>query len=200
MSEDAQHIERTEPQFDRREPTIGAIPDVPQPAARRPQAPPSIEENSRFLNAYALELAPGEGMVDNVEVRDAAGLSEFILTDRRLIVRGREHQTVYPLRNITRLAVVRHTRWWMVALGVGVSGVGAAAALLPAVLFPLSSQAHLYIAGGLFVLGLVLVGIGALRPLHSIEVRTLGGEIRLRLPRKDEALAGFVSSLAQRIR
>lgn len=201
MTEDAQRAEQADAQFERREPTIGAIPDVPpQPTARVPRPPAHIEENSRYLNAYALELAPGEGMVDNVEVRDVAGLTEFILTDRRLIVRGRDHQTVYPLRNITRLAVMRYMRWWLVALGVAVAGVGAAATLLPAVLFPLSNEAHLYIAGALFLLGLVLVGFGSLRPLYYVEVRTLGGEMRLKLGRKDEALAGFVSTLAQRIR
>lgn len=201
MKDDALRVDRTdEPDYDRREPTIGAVPAAPaeEAAAPPPQSPP--DTGRRPVQGYALDLAPGEGVVDNVELVDSGGLNHLVLTDRRLIIYGRHHQTVYPLRAISRLAIVKYIRWWMVALGVVLVVAGAAGAFMPALLFPLGNAELIYLSGGLFFAGVALVAIALLRPVTYVEIRSLGGDVKLRLTRNHEALAGFLSSLAQRIR
>jgi hypothetical protein len=191
-----------EAEDERREPTFSGVPDVPaeQNAQVPQQAPNRITAHRRLLRGYELELARGESMVDNVEVVDTGGLNQLILTDRRLIIHGRDHQTVYPLRAITRLAVVRYTRWWMVVLGFALAGTGAAATLLPAHLLPVGNIDIIYVCGGVFLSGLVLVAIALLRPVLYVEIKSLGGDMKLRLTRNHELLSEFLGSLSQRIR
>ena len=203
MTDDASQAKRAEPaEYERREPTIGAVPNAPAPEARGATPPRQnrIEANSRLLRGYELGLAQGEGVVDNVEVVDTSGLNQLLLTDRRLIVHGRDHQTIYPLRAITRLAVVKYIRWWMVLVGIALGAMGGIGAFIPTLLFPLSNEELIYLAGGLFFAGIVLVAIALLRPVLYVEIKSLGGDMKLRLTRNHEALAGFLSSLAQRIR
>jgi hypothetical protein len=192
----------TEPEVERREPTFSGVSDIPprkeldslQPAAAH------IESDRRLLRGYELELARGESMVDNVEVFDTGRLNQLILTDRRLIIRGRDHQTVYPLRAIMRLAVVKYVRWWMVVLGFALAGVGAAAAFLPRHLIPAGNIDFIYVCGGVVLLGLLLTAVALLRPVIYVEIKSLGGDMKLHLPRNREALSGFLGSLSQRIR
>jgi len=202
MKDDAaQHAQA--PPYERREPTIGTLTDVP--AREAPAAAPRREHrldesDERFLGALGLDLARGENIVDNVEVSAAGVLHHLVLTDRRLIVRGRDHQTIYPLRGISRLAVVKYIRWWIVVLGLALAMAGAAAAFLPTPLLPLGREEIVYLAGGLFAAGLGLSAFALLRPVLYVEIKTTGGQMRFPLRRKDEALAGFLTSLAQQIR
>lgn len=204
MKDEAQRVDRAdEPDYERREPRIGTAPDVP--AQGQTQAPPAPSQSradgeKRPLRGYALDLAQGESMVDNIEVADTIGLNHLVLTDRRLIVYGRDHQTVYPLRAISRLSIVKYIRWWMVALGVALGAAGAAGAFMPTLLFPLGSAELIYVCGALFFLGVALIAVALLRPQLYVEITSLGGDMRLRLTRNHEALADFVNSLAQRIR
>lgn len=202
MSDDAARAHRVEPENERREPTFSGVPDVPATGdIPGPEATPTrITIDRRLLHGYELDLARGESMVDNVEVVDTGGLNQLILTDRRLIIHGRDHQTVYPLRAITRLAVVKYIRWWMVVLGFALAGAGAAAALLPVQLVPVGNIDIIYVCGGVFVSGLVLMAIALLRPVLYVEIKSLGGDMKLRLTRNHELLSEFLSSLSQRIR
>ena len=203
MNDDAGRPHRAvEAENERREPTFSGVPDVPAGQEVQPpqQMPNRITADRRLLRGYELELARGESLVDNTEVVDTGGLNQLILTDRRLIIWGRDHQTVYPLRAITRLAVVRYIRWWMVGLGFTLAGMGAAAALLPAHLIPAGNIDIIYVCGALFLSGLVLAAIPLLRPVLYVEIKSLGGDMKLRLTRKHELLSEFLSSLSQRIR
>lgn len=203
MNDDAARGQRAaEPDIERREPTFSGVPDVPaqEETPPSPAAQTRITSDRRLLRGYELELARGESMVDNAEVVDAGGLNQLVLTDRRLIIRGRDHQTVYPLRAISRLAVVKYIRWWLVVLGVAVAGIGAAGAFLPAQLVPAGNIEFIYVCGGVFLLGLFLAGLALFRPVLYVEMKSLGGDMKLRLTKDHEALSGFLNSLAQRIR
>jgi hypothetical protein len=122
-----------------------------------------------------------------------------VLTDRRLIIRGRDHQTIYPLRAISRLAVVKYIRWWMVLLGTALSALGAFGALMPVLVFQFPHPELVYLWGGLLLAGVLTMAIALLRPVFYVEIKSLGGDMRLRLTRDYEALVGFLSSLGQRI-
>ena len=127
-----------EPQHERREPTFGEIREPPPreaPAAARAR-PDRIDADARVLDGFSLGLARGESIIDNAETSAGAGLSRLVLTDRRLIVLGRDHQTVYPLRGVTRLAVVRYLRWGWSVLGLALALAGAIAALVPTPFLP----------------------------------------------------------------
>lgn len=203
MNDEAREPRAPESQ-ERREPTFGSAPDVPlqdkPPSHSIERADNRIAPDRRLLRGYELELARGESIVDNVEVSGSGGLNQLILTDRRLIIRGRDHQTVYPLRAISRLAVVRYVRWWMVLLGVIIAGVGAAFSFLPAQLFPPGNFDAIYMGGAIFLAGLMIAGVALLRPVLYVELKSVGGDMRLRLAAKHQALADFLSSLAQNIR
>jgi hypothetical protein len=203
MNDESGRAQRAvEPEDERREPTFSGVPDLPaeEDAQVPQQAPNRITTDRRLLRGYELELARGESMVDNVDVVDTGGPNQLILTDRRLIIRGRDHQTVYPLRAITRLAVVKYTRWWMVLLGFALAGAGAAAALLPAQLVPAGNIDIIYVCGSVFLAGLALAAIALLRPVLYVEIKSLGGDMKLRLTRNHALLSEFLSSLSQRIR
>ncbi|MGQ0523814.1 MAG: hypothetical protein ACT4P8_09170 [Betaproteobacteria bacterium] len=202
MNEDTRTQHGTEAEAERREPTFSGVRDIPAQKEPDPLQPASarIEADRRLLRGYELELARGESMVDNVEVVDTGRLNQLILTDRRLIIRGRDHQTVYPLRAIMRLAVVKYIRWWMVVLGFALAGVGAAAAFLPRHLIPAGNIDFLYVCGGIVLLGLLLTAVALVRPVVYVEIKSLGGDMKLHLPRNHEALSGFLGSLSQRIR
>jgi hypothetical protein len=202
VNDDAARAHRVEPEDERREPTFSGVADVAATdGIPAPQSTPArITIDRRLLRGYELELARGESMVDNVEVVDTGGLNQLILTDRRLIIHGRDHQTVYPLRAITRLAVVKYTRWWMVVLGFALAAAGAAGALLPAQLVPAGNIDIIYVCGGVFLSGLAFVAIALLRPVLYVEIKSLGGDMKLRLTRNHELLSEFLSSLSQRIR
>lgn len=204
MNDEAAREPRAPDSHERREPTFSGIPDVPPqntpPAPAPAPADSRIAPDRRLLRGYELELARGESIVDNVEVAETGGLNQLILTDRRLIIRGRDHQTVYPLRAISRLAIVKYIRWWMALLGIIVAGVGAAAAFLPAHLFPAGNFDAIYVGGGIFFVGLMLAGMALLRPVLYVEIKSVGGDMRLRLTGKHEGLSDFLSSLAQNIR
>jgi len=191
-----------EPPFERREPTFGAIGELPQrePPAAAPRRAERIEPDRRLLDGFALDLARGESIVDNAEATEGMFIARLVLTDRRLIVRGRDHQSVYPLRGITRLAVVKYVRWGWVVLGLALATAAAIAALVPTPLFSAGRETLLYAAGGVFVAGLLAAAVGLLRPAHYVEITTTAGELKLPIRPRDEALADFLNSLAQQIR
>jgi hypothetical protein len=191
-----------EPQHERREPTFGEIREPPPreaPAAARAR-PDRIDADARVLDGFSLGLARGESIIDNAETSAGAGLSRLVLTDRRLIVLGRDHQTVYPLRGVTRLAVVRYLRWGWAVLGLALALAGAIAALVPTPFLPAGREEVVYVSGAVFVAGLLLAALGMLRPVRYVEITTTAGELKLAMKRKDEALANFLNSLAQQIR
>ena len=199
--EEARPDRGDEPGFTRREPTIGE-PIAPAPEKAPPRQPPrknSGDSDRRLFRGYEVNLADDETRLDEVEVLDTNGLNYLVLTDRRLIIRGRDHQTIYPLRAITRLAVVKYIRWWMVLLGAGVSALGALGALMPVFVFQFPHPHLTYLWGGLFLAGILAMAVALLRPVFYVEIKSLGGDMRLRLTRDYEALVGFLSSLGQRI-
>lgn len=185
----------------RREPTIGG-PGSPAPdetfARGRSRKIPGAG-NRQLLRGYEVNLADDEILVDEAEVVDTDGLNYLVLTDRRLIIRGRSHQTIYPLRAISRLAVLKYIRWWMVLLGVALSAFGIVGALMPILMFKSPDAGLLYLWAGLFLAGVVTAVVALLRPVVYVEIKCVGGDLRLRLTRNYEALVGFLSSLAQRI-
>lgn len=188
--------------FERREPTFGApgeLPQRPAPAAA-PRRPERIDADRHVLDAFALELARGESVVDNAEVSQGMVLTRLVLTDRRFIVRGRDHQTVYPLRGITRLAVVKYVRWGWVVLGVVLAAAAAIAAIMPPSILASGREVLLYAAAGGLVAGVLAAAVGLLRPVHYVEITTTAGALKLPIKPKDEALANFLNSLAQQIR
>ena len=88
----------------------------------------------------------------------------------------------------------------MVLLGVIIAGVGAAFSFLPAQLFPPGNFDAIYMGGAIFLAGLMIAGVALLRPVLYVELKSVGGDMRLRLAAKHQALADFLSSLAQNIR
>lgn len=202
MSEDETRPDRDyEPAFTRREPTIGEpSASAPEKApVRQPSRTINSDSDRRLLRGYEVNLADDEIKLDEVEVLDTRGLNYLVLTDRRLIIRGRDHQTIYPLRAITRLAVVKYIRRWMVLLGAGVTVLGALGALMPVFVFQLPHPHLVYVWGGLFFAGILAMAVALLRPVFYVEIKSFGGDMRLRLTRDYEALVGFLSSLGQRI-
>lgn len=191
----------SEPGSARREPTIGGatVPAGAEAPASQPSRKIPGDAGRHLLSAYEINLADDEIIVDEVEVVDTNGLNYLVLTDRRLIIRGRDHQTIYPLRAISRLAVLKYIRWWMVLLGVAVIALGVLSALMPVLMFRFSHAELLYLAAGLFVAGVSMAAVALLRPVIYVEIKSVGGDMRLRLIKDYEALWGFFSSLAQRI-
>jgi hypothetical protein len=185
----------------RREPTIGAAPASPQGEARAPQSSRTIsgEGDRRLLSGYEVSLADDEIQIDEVEIVDTNGLNHLVLTDRRLIIRGRDHQTIYPLRAISRLAVVKYIRWWMILLGAALTALGGLGALMPILVFQRPHPELIYLWAGLSIAGVLTMAIALLRPVFYVEIKSLGGDLRLRLTRNYEPLIGFLSSLGQRI-
>lgn len=185
----------------RREPTIGGPQSPAEDKAFSRQSSRKIPDASdrHLLRGYEVNLADDEILVDEVEVVDTNGLNYLVLTDRRLIIRGRNHQTIYPLRAISRLAVLKYIRWWMVLLGVALSGFGALGALMPMLMFKSSYAGLLYLWAGLFVAGFVTAAVALLRPVVYVEIKCVGGDMKLRVTKDYEALVGFLSSLGQRI-
>ena len=190
-----------EPHFTRREPTFGEPPASAQEKAPPRQSARVIpgDGDRRLLRGYEVNLADDEIKLDEVEVIDTNGLNYLVLTDRRLIIRGRDHQTIYPLRAITRLAVLKYIRWWMVLLGTAVSAVGVLGALMPVFVFQFPHPQLIYLWGGLFVVGILPVAVALLRPVFYVEIKSPGGDMRLRLTRDYETLIGFLSLLGQRL-
>lgn len=185
----------------RREPTIGAAQPPTRDETSRNESHRKIPAagNRQLLRGYEVNLADDEIMVDEAEVVDTNGFNYLVLTDRRLIIRGRNHQTTYPLRAISRLAVFQYIRWWMVMLGFALGALGAFGALAPMLLFKSSHAELLYLWAGLLVVGIVTVVMALLRPVVYVEIKSVGGDMRLRLTRDYERLVGFLSSLGQRI-
>ncbi|HET6493654.1 MAG TPA: hypothetical protein VFG44_11835 [Burkholderiales bacterium] len=202
MNEEETRLDRAEePGFTRREPTIGEprAPAQERAPPRNPSRKISYDSDRRLLHSYEVNLADDEIKLDEVEVLDSNGLNYLVLTDRRLIIRGRDHQTIYPLRAITRLAVVKYIRWWLVLLGTAVSALGALGALMPVFVFQFPHPYLVYLWGGLFLAGILAMTVALLRPVFYVEIKSLGGDMRLRLTRDYEALVGFLRSLGQRI-
>jgi hypothetical protein len=191
-----------EPDFARREPTIGDVPAAADGEApgRQPFRKIFGDSDGRLLRGYEINLGDDEIKVDEVEVLDTTnGLNHLVLTDRRLIIRGRDHQTIYPLRAISRLAVVKYIRWWMVVLGTAMSALGALGGFMPLLMFRFPLTELIYLWAGLFLAGILTAAVGLLRPVFYVEIKSLGGDMRLRLTRDYEALVGFLSSLGQRL-
>jgi hypothetical protein len=190
-----------EPAFARREPTIGEVPAAAddEAPARQPFRKIPGDNDGRLLRGYEVNLADDEIRVDEVDVVDTNGVNHLVLTDRRLIIRGRDHQTIYPLRAISRLAVVKYIRWWMVLLGTVLSGLGALGGLMPVLIFRFPHPELIYLWAGLFLVGILTAAVAMLRPVFYVEIKSPGGDMRLRLTRDYEALVGFLSSLGQRL-
>jgi hypothetical protein len=183
----------------RREPTIGIPPLHAEAAARQPSRKIPGEGDRGLLSGYEVSLAHDELQVDEIEIVDTNGLNYLVLTDRRLIIRGRDHQTIYPLRAISRLAVVRYIRWGMVLLGVALTALGGIGALMPVLVFVRPPAELIYLWAGLSIAGVLTIVIALLRPIFYVEIKSLGGDLRLRLTKNYEALVGFLDSLGQRI-
>lgn len=185
----------------RREPTIGGsrTPSrTEEPVSERSRERDG-SRNKQLLQGYEVNLAADETRIDEVEVADTNGLNYLVLTDRRLIIRGSNHQTVYPLRMISRLAVAKYIRWWMVLLGISLSGFGALGVFMPALLFKTWHAELLYPSIALGIAGVVMMAVALLRPVVYVEIKSVGGDLRLRLTKDYGALVGFLSSLGQRI-
>lgn len=198
MNEGDVRRRRPEPRL---EPTLGGS-AAPAPESRfAPQSSRRIPVSAGtiLLDGYEVDLAEDESVIDDAEVLDTNGLNRVLLTDRRLIIRGRSHQAVYPLRSISRVALLKYIRWWMVLLGVALGALAVAGAAVPVVMFK-SVHPWLMLAWiGVFVGGVATAATALLRPVFYVEIKSAGGDMRLRLTKDYEALAGFLNSLMQRI-
>jgi hypothetical protein len=87
----------------------------------------------------------------------------------------------------------------MVLLGVALTALGGIGALMPVLVFVRPPAELIYLWAGLSIAGVFTIVIALLRPIFYVEIKSLGGDLRLRLTKNYEALVGFLDSLGQRI-
>ena len=140
-------------------------------------------------------LVDGEVKLDEVKFRDKDGFNYWVLTNKRFILRGNNYETVYPLRALLRFTILRNIRGGMFLWGILFTVIGGFATTY-GVLSNMSSRLVMFPIIFL-IIGVMLIVFSLIRPITYIEIKSPGGDIRLRVKNNYEGVVNFSKSLAQ---